>query len=177
MGKYPPPLPEAFSTAGRAAASAAGARCPLSTGWLESCHLQRGGLPSGTFPSGPHSPAWGAARSPPTSSSAPASICFGKAAAETWPSGSSWMVSVAPGMESPCLLSSWPVNTVPFPQGAGGEWKRETYCSPWSDSQPRHWASLSTCSRAGVPMGLLGSHGQGRGKGGVSPTSGLCPGP
>lgn len=68
------------------AASAIEAHCPQSAGWLGSCHLQRGGLPSGTLPSGHRSPAWGAVRSPPMSSSAPASIWLGKVATETWPS-------------------------------------------------------------------------------------------
>lgn len=81
-----PPLPEASSTAGQEAASEAGAHCPRSTDWPGSCHLQRGGLPSGTFPSGLRSPAWGAVRSLPMSSSAPSSICLGKADTETWQS-------------------------------------------------------------------------------------------
>ena len=77
------PLPEAASTPGGSAASAAEAHCRWSAGRPGSSCPQRDCRPSGNFPSGPRSPVWGAAKNAPLSLRASASsFCRQET---TWP--------------------------------------------------------------------------------------------
>lgn len=81
--RLPGSLPEASSTAGGEAASSAEPPCRWSSAWRGRCCLQRGSRPSGTCSSGPRSPVWGAAKSPPARPSALPSLCRGKTTIET----------------------------------------------------------------------------------------------
>lgn len=77
------PLPEASSTAGAEAASAAEAPCRWSSARRGRRCLQRGIHSSGTYSLGPRSPVWGAGQSPPSHPSALPSFCRGKMTIET----------------------------------------------------------------------------------------------
>lgn len=132
------PLPEVSSTARPEAASAAAALGRWSSGWPGSCCLQRGSRPSGTFAAGPRSPVRGAAKSPASGPSAPASICLRKVATATWQDADP-TPSVFPETESGCSVEPLPINTLPSPQGGedGGNvrkrnesvWKKQNACT------------------------------------------------